>query len=306
MKKILLLILLLSCNKIMGLKVFKNKDINEDLVLAIINNETDKAIELIKQGADVYHNHESTNVLELVLDKRNLDVLKILLKKEIELSKDNTVKIYDLALDDFNYDIIDLIKDKYKLEEALIDKNKYFLLLCYTSNATEVRKFIEKNNINPKEIKDKFNRDGLIISAVSNKMEVIKMLIEEYHFDINSKNNNGITSLMAACNQNNKETVELLIERGANVNDNEKDGWPPLMLASENGHTEIAKLLIDRGANVNKREEDKWTSLMIASQNGHAETLKLLIDEGANVNDKNNNGWTALMVASQKGHTETV
>ncbi len=99
------------------------------------------------------------------------------------------------------------------MEEYLVDNSKYFFFLCYTSTSEKIEEFLEKSSLNPKDIKDKSNRNALIILAMSSKMEIIKMLIEKYKLNINHKNRNGITSLMAACHSNKGKIVKFLLKK---------------------------------------------------------------------------------------------
>ncbi len=101
MKKLILMILLASCIKNLSNLKINNKDINEDLIIAINNNDKDKVIYLINNDANVNYSFGGKYILEI-------------------------------ALDNFNYVIIDIIKDKYKLKKGMVDNNKYFLLSCYT------------------------------------------------------------------------------------------------------------------------------------------------------------------------------
>jgi len=54
----------------------------------------------------------------------------------------------------------------------------------------------------------------------------------------------GQTALMLAASHGRHETVELLVDCGANVNAQDEDGSTALMCASEHGHTEIIKTLL--------------------------------------------------------------
>lgn len=112
------------------------------------------------------------------------------------------------------------------------------------------------------------------------------------------------TALVLAASYGRTETVQLLIENGANVNAREIDGKTALMMAASHGHTETAKLLIENGADINTKDEDGNTTLMWAAEE-NTETVQLLIENGANVNARNKNGKTALMWAIYYGHTET-
>ena len=53
------------------------------------------------------------------------------------------------------------------------------------------------------------------------------------------------------------------------------------MLASQNGHKETVELLIEKGADVNAKNNDGKTALMIALEKGKYETAELLKRYGA-------------------------
>ena len=122
---------------------------------------------------------------------------------------------------------------------------------------------------------------------------------------INAKDNDGKTALMGAAVNGHTQTVQLLLEKGADVNAViEKDyrigylekwqvGKTALIYAAANGHTKIVQLLLEKGADVNAKKYDGSTALMLAADNGHTKIVKLLIEKGADVNAKNNYGLTA-------------
>ncbi len=304
MKKFLIIVLLISC-----FKTFKNansnyKDLNQELILSINSNNVYRVKVLIEAGANINYIMDEKSILDLALDNKSLDIIKILVEKGVEISRENAVRIYELSLDTFNYKVIDLIKDKYKLEKGLVDNNKYFLFLCYSSDLEKIKKFIKKNCIKPKEIFDNTNTNALIIAVYCNKLDIVKMLIEEYKFDINHKNNNGCTALMFASEKGNLEIVKLLIERGADINQQDNQLDTALIKACRNGYKEIIELLIEKSISINEKGCEGWTPLMIASQNGYLEIVKILIEKGANIDDKNNYGITALIIALSNNRIE--
>ncbi len=339
MKKFILITLILSCVKSFENLDFKTKGIDENLALFIKSNQNNKAIKSINEGANINYTLDGRSVLDLALYNKNVNIVKELIKKGVEINKKNEIEIYDLALDDFNCGLIDLIKDRYKLEEGSLDRNKYFLLLCYTSNAEEVKNFIEKYKIDPKAPKDKVNRNALIIASMEDKIDIFKMLVETYNLDIQSEDNLGKIPLTSSCifNSNNIleyiiklqsnyanyidealklacegghiEIVKTLLEKGANVNDNDNDNsdeYDALMLASLHGHVEIVKLLTEKGADVNKRGYEGDTALTRAVLMNRIEIIKILIKAGANINETTNSGWTPLTLASSNGNKELV
>jgi ankyrin repeat protein/predicted TIM-barrel fold metal-dependent hydrolase len=183
--------------------------------------------------------------------------------------------------------------------------------------------------------------------------EVVELLIAE-GADINAKDSRGRTPLYLAMYQDRKEvakllasrsgdvslhtaayigdlqTVEKLIDAGANVNANIQ-GVTALHLAAKAGEIAVAKLLIANGADVNAGEwtplqeaasrskemvellvtkgadinTGKWTPLHNAVY-GPYEIVELLISKGANVNARDALGRTPLFYAQHQGRTKIV
>ncbi len=55
--------------------------------------------------------------------------------------------------------------------------------------------------------------------------------------------------------------VKALLDKGANVNAKERDDMTPLMAAAINGRVDVVKLMIGRGADVNARDAKGRTAL---------------------------------------------
>ena len=78
-----------------------------------------------------------------------------------------------------------------------------------------------------------------------------------------------------------------------NARDNE--GTTALVFAALGGDAETVQALLDAGADVNAKNSDGWTALMQAASGGDAETVQALLDARADVNAKDNDGVTALI-----------
>jgi ankyrin repeat protein len=61
------------------------------------------------------------------------------------------------------------------------------------------------------------------------------------------------------------ETVQLLIEHGADVTAQDENHLTPLHLASSSGIPEIVRLLLERGARVTAQDKSRKTPLHLAS-----------------------------------------
>ena len=96
------------------------------------------------------------------------------------------------------------------------------------------------------------------------------------------------------------ETIEALLDGGADINQQAGDGTTALIVALQNGDAAIAKRLIERGADVNSANGKGWTPLFLAVKNRSREigtvpnpvidtaalmdVVKLLVEKGADVN----------------------
>jgi ankyrin repeat protein len=96
-----------------------------------------------------------------------------------------------------------------------------------------------------------------------------------------------------------KQTVQLLLDLGADVNKRDKRGMSPLDEAAFRGNTDVLQLLLDHGADINGRDEGGSTPLHNAASMGEAGAVKLLLENGAEVDAKAKNGYTPLCRAIQ-------
>ena len=146
-------------------------------------------------------------------------------------------------------------------------------------------------------------------ASATNKIEVVKLLLEAGDDVNNASTDNGATALYAASWNGHDEVVKILLGAGADVNKARTDGGAtPLLIASQRGRTKVIEMLLQAGADVNKATTDHGaTPLYVASQERRTEVVKMLLGAGADVNKAmTTDGSTPLFIASQKGHLEVV
>ena len=127
-----------------------------------------------------------------------------------------------------------------------------------------------------------FDVMGAIINM--NIIDMMKILLVEYNFDIKWKNNK-ILSLCAS--KNNIEMIKLLVELGANINVIVKDVYgimdcSLITISCKCNNLTMTKFLLDNGIDVNA---DNGRPLYYSSTYGYYDTVKLLIEYGANINN---------------------
>ena len=82
--------------------------------------------------------------------------------------------------------------------------------------------------------------------------------------------------LHIAAGRGHKQLAEFLLDKGYDVNSKDQNGLTPLHMAAIEGEKEIAELLIANGADVNARDEDGLMPLFFAKITGHKEVANLL------------------------------
>jgi ankyrin repeat protein len=95
----------------------------------------------------------------------------------------------------------------------------------------------------------------------------------------------GYTPLLFAARSGDADSVELLLNAGADVNDAQPDGSSVLVVALLSGQGKVAKLLLDRGADANAARAG-YAPLHAAVLRGETDMVEALLDHGADPNAK--------------------
>ena len=94
---------------------------------------------------------------------------------------------------------------------------------------------------------------------------------------------NGCMSIQQAAREGDIEHIKTLLALGVNINSRTFGGdqGSALHRASAAGQVETVEFLIEKGANVNIKDESSCLPIHSASVNGHSEIVKILLDNGA-------------------------
>ena len=114
------------------------------------------------------------------------------------------------------------------------------------------------------------------------------------------------SALHIACEANQVEMAELLMERGASLELKDDTLFTPLMVATSSGYTKLSRVLMEAGANVNATGHKGISSLLMATKGQFKEIVEDLIYHGVNVNALNEQNFSALMIASGAGRLDLV
>eukprot|EP00929_Paragymnodinium_shiwhaense_P053648 TRINITY_DN26875_c0_g1_i1.p1 TRINITY_DN26875_c0_g1~~TRINITY_DN26875_c0_g1_i1.p1 ORF type:complete len:190 (-),score=52.66 TRINITY_DN26875_c0_g1_i1:271-840(-) len=126
--------------------------------------------------------------------------------------------------------------------------------------------------------------------------------------DLNKREDGtGQTPLMAACLAGAANSVEWLLEKGADPKIPEKDGYTPFHGAGFQGRAEVAQILFKHGLDPSDRHKDGYTPLHRAcwgSELRHTNMVNFLIKE-ANVDPKEaSDGGKTCLDMTRNGKTK--
>ena len=120
-------------------------------------------------------------------------------------------------------------------------------------------------------------------AAWGNLPELAKLLLEEYGFDLETKDYYGRTALHVAAYQGNTRFLKYLLEKSANVNAVDNEGRTPIFSGAYDGNFKTVKLLCECAANLLLKDNTNLTVLEYAVSRKEFETAKFLNGKLGNI-----------------------
>ncbi len=184
------------------------------------------------------------------------------------------------------------------------DEERVKLLLSKGADVNMARKFSKPTTNNyyghaqKQQNGDIQDTNTALMNSVSFP-NIVKMLIAA-EADVNQMSSelNSPLILAAACC---RESLEILLQAGADVNHRNAQGQTALLVAEERG---IIEALLDSQADVNHVDFSGMSALMLAAYRGDTDLLDTLIARGAIVNKWNHMGNSALVEATKENKVE--
>ncbi|KAJ8776570.1 hypothetical protein J1605_015159 [Eschrichtius robustus] len=143
-------------------------------------------------------------------------------------------------------------------------------------------------------------------AARRGNLALLRLLLNSGRVDVDCKDSDGGTALLAASQYGHMKVVETLLKHGANIHDQLYDGATALFLAAQGGYLDVIRLLLSSGAKVNQPRQDGTAPLWIASQMGHSEVVRVMLLRGADRDAARHDGTTALLKAANKGYNDVI
>ncbi|KAL9095262.1 MAG: hypothetical protein Q9165_002518 [Trypethelium subeluteriae] len=111
--------------------------------------------------------------------------------------------------------------------------------------------------------------------------------------------------LGAAASCGDLDTVQFLLDCGADPNCRDHEGWSAIHWAAEQGHLRIVCVLFNHAANINAVSSYGTSPLHCAANGGHTGIVSELLRQGADPLKATCHGWTPLHHAAFMGHDDT-
>ena len=336
-----LLILLFCTLSLLANPTQKERDNAFELLNAISQNQTQKAISLIKEGVDFSYAHPDYGYrtpMRLAVAHDNRDVVNALFEAGYTFPKGSNrpTAIAD-AVWDANYEMAKLLvshgadpvdyfyNDQSAVTIAVRDGLNLFVYM-----------FIDHMDDAEKMVLAKYaletGNKRIFSYLVSNTTLTLKQAGTTIRytpaFKVNYQDSDGRTILMYAVEREDFESISLLLSHGADLDIKDKNGISvrdiaeesnsrrlydliknssdssddlALIQAAKEGDTTKVKALLKKGPNLEATDEHGSTALIHASSQDHPEVVTLLLDAGARCDLKTSYGFTPLMIAGNSG-----
>ncbi|KAJ8664415.1 hypothetical protein QAD02_006077 [Eretmocerus hayati] len=300
---------------------------------AIDNKRTDVAEFLISRGADIYvTNSSGKSPLEYAINPDWAATIERALRP-IRSEELNSPRLLHTAAEKGYLNIVEHLVESGTSVDTLHSKDDGLTTLhcAVKNNQEEVARFLLSNgaDVNAQDVNGKspvfyaiennnFKITKLLLwqgadpetnpalfraAVVKGCSETVETLLQ-FGADVNASDECGRTALHITSSG---DIARLLVSRGANVEAQLiENGARPLHTATESGFATVVKALLESNADVNAQLKNETTALHIATENGFKNIVRMLLNYGAKIDADIRNGTTAMHMAAQRGHNEVI
>ncbi|WP_264336588.1 ankyrin repeat domain-containing protein [Wolbachia endosymbiont (group B) of Chorthippus brunneus] len=273
-------------------KYLKQAQLNEQLLAAVKDSDFNEVQGLVNRGANV-------NAKD----------------------KDGKTPLHYASQSIYSLDIVRYLISKGADIDVKNKDGKTPLDLATQENDTGIAEFLKQTQL---------DLDKQLLTAVQDcNLSKAEVLVSR-GANINTKNDDGYTSLHLAVLKNFRSGIDYLIKEGANIDDKDNIGRAPLHWAARDGYLDIVQAITEGGANLDVKDKDNKTPSDLASWKGYDNIVQylkqvqldkkllaaakgndyhevqILVSQGASLEAKDRNGRTSLYWASCNGYLGVV
>ena len=168
-----------------------------------------------------------------------------------------------------------------------------FMKACKTGNVDAI-KLLLSVGANP-NIKNDDGQTWIHHTVIGNWSREVLQVVIAHGGDVNAATKDNITALVLTTRTGNVDTINVLLAAGADPNISDADGYTCLHDAVDvRCNKETLQAIIDHGANIHAANKKSVTPLMQALQTGNINAINVLLNAEADLNIIDKDGDTCL------------
>ena len=196
-----------------------------------------------------------------------------------------------------------ILKNKYKFDVHMADIMGWTALHCsafcgsydlFTYFTDTGAGLYRKNNV---------GSNCLHFAAWNGHLNLCKILIVKYKFDVHMADENGWTALHYSARYGSYDLFTYFADMGADIYLKDNDGSNCLHIAALYGHFNLCKILKDKhNFDVHMANKDGRTALHCSAVYGSYDLFTYFVSMKADIYRKSHDGWNCLHFAARHGH----
>ncbi|MFJ7733721.1 ankyrin repeat domain-containing protein [Lysinibacillus sp. NPDC097231] len=281
------------------------KDKDNSLIEAVKSQNINDINFLIENGANVnFVNKDGENSISEAIKLPNKKLAISLMNKgmgRIKVGKEKDTLAH-IAINNEQYEIL---KELHKFGVDMDVKNEMGHTVLYSAmrkgNREMIEYLINEIKVGIQEVDNEGN--NIVQVALLQQLNNTALIKELLNLDIDLKRVNigGQNTYETAILTQNKEIVQIFIDKGLDLNKVDKFGNNAIhvLLNHKKDNLTFLAELIKKGTDINGLNEKGQTPLYLAIINGDKKTIEELINKKADINTVNSNGDSAQEIAEK-------
>ena len=284
-------------------KAIEDTNCDTWLQYALYGNCSEEVLQvIIDHGADVNAtNKQKRTALMLASMNGNMDVINVLLKVKAKMEiedADGYTWIHYAVVKSCNKEVLQAIIDHGANVNATSKQKRTALMMVSRNGNVDAMCVLLKSGAEM-EIEDADGYTWLHYAVIGGCPKDVLQVIIDHGANVNATNKKNCTALIFASEKQNIEAMNVLLCAGANRDIKDAAGNTWLHYAIQDSCSkETLQTMIDLGADVNATNNENVTALMMFSKMGNVEAMNVLIEAGADRSTKDVNGFTWLHYAA--------